>query len=165
MADEELYISINKFMRSHERFSFFISRAQKLISIFVFLSYPLFLVWCFFNHREMLLKVVAIPLISFLAVSVFRYLLGVQRPYEKFDIVPLIEKSTKNKSFPSRHVFSIFMIAETYLYATTDPFALPFYALGLFLAVSRVLLGVHYILDVFVGMMVALCCGVLYYVI
>ena len=164
MADEDLYISINRFMQSHGRLSLFIAKAQKLISLLVLLSYPVFLIWCGLYHRDRLLKVVAIPLCCFFFVSLFRQLLGVPRPYERFDIVPLIEKDTQKKSFPSRHVFSIFMLAETYLYATTDAFAIPFYFAGLFLAASRVLLGVHYILDVFAGMMVALFCGVLYYI-
>ena len=161
---EEFYIRINTFMRSHDRMAAVLRRMDLTITVVVFASYPLFLIWAFSHRPEDLPKVVGVPLFGFLGVTAARVLIGKKRPYERYAIIPLIRKNTVGRSFPSRHAFSVFMIAETYLYATTDPFALPFYLLGLVLCACRVMLGVHYISDVSVGMVVALFCGVLYYI-
>ncbi|MBR1628209.1 MAG: phosphatase PAP2 family protein [Lachnospiraceae bacterium] len=161
---EEFYVHLNQYMKTHERFLGLVRLAERCISAVVFISYPLFLIWCFQYNPSDLPKTIGIPLAGFLGVSAARYFIGASRPYERYPIAALIPKNTVHKSFPSRHVFSVFMLAETYLYATTDAFALPFYAAGLVLAACRVLLGVHFISDVVVGMMVALFCGVLYYV-
>ncbi len=138
---------------------------DRAITVSTFLSYPIVLFWIYRNHPQYLQKSVLIPLIGFLVVSAVRYFFPAKRPYEKYQIKPLITKDTIKKSFPSRHVFSIFMLAETYLYATTDRFAYIFYLAGLVLAVCRVLLGVHFVKDVFSGAMVALFFGLLYYLV
>ena len=136
---------------------------DRFITISAFLCYPMVLLWIARTHPQELKKSVLIPMIGFCCVSAVRYFFPAQRPYEKYQIQPLIPKDTIRKSFPSRHVFSIIMLAETYLYTTTDSFAGIFYLAGLCLAVCRVLLGVHFVRDVFVGGMVALFFGLLYY--
>lgn len=113
--------------------------------------------------REYLPKSVLIPLVGFISLSCIRFIFPAKRPYEKYGIQPLIPKDTIKKSFPSRHVFSIFMLAETYLYATTDGFAYAVYLAGICLAICRVLLGVHFVRDVLAGASVALLFGLLYY--
>ena len=52
----------------------------------------------------------------FVGLSVVRKIINAPRPYEKFDMPPVLEKDTKGKSFPSRHVFSVFIIAMTIFY-------------------------------------------------
>ena len=67
-----------------------------------------------------------------------------------FEAAPVIEKDTKGKSFPSRHVFSAFIIAFTagcYNPAAGGALAV----CGTLLAVTRVLGGVHFIRDVAAG--------------
>lgn len=56
-------------------------------------------------------KALLVPAISFVLVSVFRKAVNAARPYEVFDIDPLIKKETRGKSFPSRHLFSAAIIA------------------------------------------------------
>ncbi len=162
--EEGFYAWIHQFMIKRPRLLSIMKWMDMGITAVIAVSYPLFLVWYFINHGIGLHKVVVVPFVGFVSVSLIRYLIGAQRPYEKFRIDPLITKNTIGKSFPSRHAFCAFMIAETYLFATTDAFALPFYVMGMVLSVCRVALGVHFILDVSVGMMVALLCGVLYYI-
>ena len=94
-----------------------------------------------------------------------RYLINRKRPYEKFDVPPVIPKDTKGKSFPSRHVFSATVIAMTFLFMS------PWMWLGvalLFVAllegVVRVVSGVHYISDVIAGMVVGILAALFYLV-
>lgn len=56
-------------------------------------------------------KALLVPAVSFVLVSVFRKAVNAARPYEVFDIDPLIKKETRGKSFPSRHLFSVAIIA------------------------------------------------------
>ena len=55
--------------------------------------------------------------VAFAAVTLFRKAVNAPRPYETLGIDPLIEKDTAGRSFPSRHTFSLFMIAATWLVA------------------------------------------------
>ena len=76
----------------------------------------------------------------------------------------MLKKDTSGRSFPSRHVFSAFMLAMTvfYLYPLIGCLLL---ACGCLLAVIRVISGVHEPRDVIAGAMIGIICGVIgYYV-
>ena len=63
-------------------------------------------------------KLILTPLTSFILVSVIRKCIDAKRPYEKYNIKPLFIKETKGESMPSRHVFSITIIAMCWLYVS-----------------------------------------------
>lgn len=78
---------------------------------------------------------------------------------------PVLEKDTKGKSFPSRHVFSVFIIAMTIFYEHPGAGVL-LGIIGLFLGIVRVLVGVHEPKDIIVGALAGIVCGIVgYYVI
>lgn len=99
-----------------------------------------------------------VPFFSFVAVSVLRSHLHQKRPYEVYDITPLIPKETKEKSFPSRHVFSIYVIGVTLCFYQIF-LGILVCVMGLFLAVLRVVTGVHFPRDVFWGAVIGALCG------
>ena len=68
----------------------------------------------------------------------------------------LLEKSTRGNSMPSRHVFSAVMITMC-IYQVSPALGALLLVFCAFSAVVRVLLGVHYPLDVIVGYL----CGLL----
>lgn len=138
---------------------------DKLITLSMVVFYPAFLIWLFANSIDsfVLLKCIIVPAAGFVIVSIWRKLSHAKRPYEEYDITPINGKTTVEQSFPSRHVFSIFMIAEVYLYVTDSPGSAIFYILGLILMTTRVLLGVHFIKDVLTGGFFALICGMFLY--
>lgn len=98
--------------------------------------------------------------IPFAALSVFRRLLNRPRPYEMLAITPLIPREKKGESFPSRHVFSAFIIAMCWL-RELPVFGVVLCVLAAVLAVIRVVGGVHYVSDVVAGGMFALVCGLI----
>ncbi len=109
------------------------------------------------------LKLSIMAAVPFVILSVLRVLIDSQRPYEVFDIPEfseLREKKKSGRSFPSRHVFSAFLIGTLWL-----PYALPFgiaaILLGAFLAAERVLRGIHFIQDVLVGAVIGILSGVI----
>ena len=100
-----------------------------------------------------------IPGISFILLSIIRDRINAPRPYEVFDIDPVINKKTAGHSFPSRHIFSIFVIATTVFYFY--PVAGVLIGLtGAALALNRVLGGVHFVRDVVVGALAGIFCGI-----
>ena len=101
---------------------------------------------------------VGLPALAFLLLSFFRTRLNRPRPYETWSIDPLISKSTKGNSFPSRHVFSASMISLC-LWQVSWILALICLTLSALLAFCRVLGGLHYPKDVLWGYILGLGVG------
>lgn len=104
-------------------------------------------------------KFLLTPFTSFILVSVIRKCIDAKRPYEKYNIKPLFIKETKCESMPSRHVFSITIIAMCWLYVSV-PVGIIMLLLVAIMSASRVLAGVHFVRDVVVGFAVGIICGI-----
>ena len=124
----------------------------------LYITYPVVLVILAVLRDERLLRVILVPLISFGAVTLFRKVCNAKRPYEVWGDPPLIPKDTKGKSFPSRHVFSIFIIAMAVAYVCI-PAAVVILAAGVFLAAVRVIARVHFVRDVIAGAVIGIVVG------
>ena len=124
--------------------------SDKVLTKVSYALYPIFLIYLFASGKQGIYAYVAVPAVSFAAVSIFRYILCAPRPYEVFDTAPVIKKDTKGKSFPSRHVFSAFAVAAS-IFHFCRPLGTALGILGLVLAAARVLGGVHFIKDVAAG--------------
>lgn len=107
-----------------------------------------------------LIYAIAVPAVSFVAVSLLRRIINAPRPYEVFDAQPVIAKDTLGKSFPSRHTFSIFLIGMTFCTCCPLSWSGPaILILGCALATIRVLAGVHFPRDVIAGAVAGILCG------
>ncbi len=102
---------------------------------------------------------VLVPALSFVAVSVFRKIYNAPRPYEMYGFEPLIPKKTLGKSFPSRHVFSIFVIAVTVGHYYPEA-CIGLGLAGVMLGALRVVSGVHFPRDVVAGGAVGIFFGI-----
>lgn len=159
---KETYIKMTQPFRDNPEMAKGIHIANKVCTSVMYVAYPILLVYMYFNAGKIssffqFEKVLFVPAVSFVLVSIFRKLINRPRPYEAFDVSPVIKKDTKGHSFPSRHVFSATMIAMTFL--LHSPFFLLgvlFFLLSILLAVVRVVSGVHYISDVVAGVIVAI---------
>ena len=155
----EAYLAITGLVREHPRRIRLLQGLNRLLTGAVFFAYPVFLLLLLLRRDAFLPRAVCVPAVSFAAVSVFRRALNVPRPYERFDVPPVLEKDTHGKSFPSRHVFSAFVIAST-VGACCPGAGLALYAAGAALAVLRVVGGVHTPLDVAAGALLGILCRV-----
>lgn len=135
-----------------------INMLDNLITFMIFISYPLLVVYSYFFSRAELIELVVVPLASFVAVSLFRSVVNAKRPYEVYDFEPIIDKDTKNHSFPSRHVFSAFMVGMSYMQISVQG-AIDIFILGVLLAILRVFGGVHFIKDVVCGAIIGIVLG------
>ncbi len=151
--NKETYKKMTAPFRENTRAAKKLEIINKIATYTVFIAYPIFVLYLFFSASPSLACAIIAPLDGFIVVSVFRYLVNRPRPYEKFNLPPVIPKDTHGKSFPSRHVFSAFIIAFTMIICA--PTVSLFWFIGIILviiavviAVVRVISGVHYISDV-----------------
>ena len=133
----------------------------------VYALYPLLLIYLAVYHltdkEPGFVPALLVPGISFVLVSLFRSWYDAPRPYEIPGAEPpLIKKDAPGKSFPSRHIFSIFVIAVTFFWVWPVPGILIGIA-GVLLAWSRVAGGVHFPRDVIAGALIGVFSGVIGY--
>ena len=105
---------------------------------------------------------VFIPASGFVILSFLRKKINAPRPYEEWDIKPLLDRDSPGQSMPSRHVFSATIISMAYLHASLT-MGMICLILSAFLGLVRVLGGVHYPKDVVVGYICALVWGMIFF--
>ena len=103
-----------------------------------------------------------VPASGFVILSFLRKKINAPRPYEEWDIKPLLDRDSPGQSMPSRHVFSATIISMACLHASLT-MGMICLTLSAFLGLVRVLGGVHYPKDVVVGYICALVWGVLFF--
>ena len=111
---------------------------------------------------KQVLMYVFIPASGFVILSFLRKKINAPRPYEEWDIKPLLDRDSPGQSMPSRHVFSATIISMACLHASLSVgvILLVFSAL---LGLVRVLGGVHFPKDVVVGYICGLMWGVIFF--
>lgn len=159
----ETYVSMLSKIRKSPVLYGYVVWSDRILTKISYIIYPLFLLYLMVTKKPELGKAILVPAVSFVVLSIFRYLYDAPRPYEVFDIPSLIRKDTRGKSFPSRHVFSAFVIAVTVFY-TCHPLGIFLGICSLLLAVSRVLGGVHFTKDVLAGAVSGILCGMLLFI-
>ena len=105
---------------------------------------------------------VFIPASGFVILSFLRKKINAPRPYEEWDIKPLLDRDSPGQSMPSRHVFSATIISMACMHASL-PIGMICLTLSAFLGLVRVLGGVHYPKDVVVGYICGLVWGVIFF--
>lgn len=103
-----------------------------------------------------------VPASGFVILSLLRKKLNAPRPYEVWEIVPLLDRDSPGQSMPSRHVFSATIISMACLHASLSVGVI-LLVLSALLGLVRVLGGVHYPKDVVVGYICALVWGVIFF--
>ena len=105
---------------------------------------------------------VFIPASGFVILSLLRKKINAPRPYEEWDIKPLLDRDSPGQSMPSRHVFSATIISMVCLHASLSVGVI-LLVLSALLGLVRVLGGVHFPKDVVVGYICGLVWGVLFF--
>ena len=135
---------------------------QKTAEILIYITYPVFIAILLFKGNLFWVKSLVVCGIGFIAVSLFRHLYNAERPYQRYDIKPLINKKSLGKSFPSRHCFSAAVIAVS-ISAINLPIGIIIGVFALLIATLRVAFGVHFIKDVLCGLSLGILIGAIQY--
>lgn len=130
-----------------------------------FLAYAILVVVAICKNFDAvsLMKIIGAPALCLFLVSVLRLAVNRPRPYsdEGAQITPLQPKmSSKDKSFPSRHIACAFVIGTTFL-AYALPVGIALLALGIALGYARFAIGWHYPSDLACGAVLGVVCGLL----
>lgn len=148
---KEGYIAAQKFFDAHPTFTKIAVALQKGSEILIYLTYPIFIAVLFHKSNWFWAKSVVVCGLGFVLVSLFRHFYNAKRPYQIYDIKPVINKNSKGKSMPSRHCFSASVIAVS-ISVINLPLGIIIGVLALIMATLRVAFGVHFIKDVLVGL-------------
>lgn len=105
-------------------------------------------------------EVVLVSAVGLLGCTVLRKIIDNPRPYDVYPYPPTIPRNKKGCSFPSRHVFSIAIIAVSAMRLNTTC-GIVLVILTVILAATRVIGGVHFVKDVFAGAGVAFLWGII----
>ena len=117
----------------------------------VYLLYLGMLAWLAWHRMGQLWPTLVVPASAFVVGTLVRKLIDRPRPYTALGFTPLFPKDKTGQSMPSRHCFSAAAIAGTAWYVL-PPLGAVLAVLGVLIAISRVVTGVHYISDVLAGL-------------
>ncbi len=154
---QERYEALAGPLRRRPRLLAALKLGNRALTGLCYVLYPLLLFLLYRAEDGRLLRCVLVPAVSFALLSVFRHVVNAPRPYE-LGIDPLFGKKRCGHSFPSRHVFSVFVIAMTWGYIVPWMGGALMIA-GALLAALRVVGGVHFPRDVFAGALTGVAAG------
>ncbi len=165
----EQYNRIADRLRAHPAVISTIIIVNRFLTALGFAAYPGLILFICLRHIDefsfrtafkLFLLYIAGPALAFVLLSLYRTKKNAPRPYESGEIRPIIKKDTKGNSFPSRHIFSLSLIAALW-YPFFRPAGILLLVSSLILALIRVVGGVHYIKDVAVGFLIGTGSGIL----
>ena len=137
---------------------------NRFMTVVMPIVYLTLLVTTYFQEGfgKQVLIYVFISATGFVILSLLRKKINAPRPYEEWDIKPLLDRDSPGQSMPSRHVFSATIISMACLHASLSVGVI-LLVLSALLGLVRVLGGVHFPKDVVVGYICALVWGVIFF--
>ena len=137
---------------------------NRFMTVVMPIVYLTLLVTTYFQEGfgKQVLIYVFISATGFVILSLLRKKINAPRPYEEWDIKPLLDRDSPGQSMPSRHVFSATIISMACLHASLSVGVI-LLVLSALLGLVRVLGGVHFPKDLVVGYICALVWGVLFF--
>jgi membrane-associated phospholipid phosphatase len=108
------------------------------------------------------LKVLIVPFVTLVLVTVFRKGVNADRPGNNDGIEPLIPRAKKGESFPSRHTACLGIIAMAGLFCNVY-IGIALWLLTVIQGAVRIIAGAHYPKDIFSGMVVSVVLGLMFY--
>ena len=158
--DTVIYMSVYRFVQRHtalHRPIKFINAVSPQIMMVLFYGLMPILV---LMRDVRVIAFAACPLIELVLVTKFRDKIDRPRPFDVLDVTPL-EQHSSGHSFPSLHCSSSFVITASlfYIHPILGVIGL---IVSIFVAVSRLLSGVHYPSDILAGIIIGLLFGTPY---
>lgn len=160
---EQQYEAISRPFRENPDAVLWLTFANKALTVLGYVAYPALLLAVALSGSYLdLVEFIVVPAVGFIALSIFRASYDAPRPYEVLAIEPLIRKDTQGKSFPSRHTFSMMMIACSWT-AWLPPVGIVLIVCCCSMGCIRVIGGVHFPRDVVAGALFAVVCALVGY--
>lgn len=148
------YLKNEEYFRADERRIKALDAFKKLSTAAVYAAYLVLLGYLVLKGDMRIFRVILVPAAVFFITTIIRSSINAPRPYEKYPIRSILHKSTKGNSCPSRHTACAVGIAFACLYISI-PAGIAMLILSLLIALSRLVMGVHFPLDVAFGFVLA----------
>jgi len=155
--NENVFYWVNSFAGKSDFWNgVFVFWAEYLIYIMIvfFAAYFARLVW---KDRKVELREIflyfSIPFIAWFFAKIIKFFMPTERPFSVLENVTQLTEESVMSSFPSGHSTMAFALA-TAIYMYNKKIGIIFFILAFFVAISRSLVGVHFPLDIFVGMLI-----------
>ncbi|VTS69718.1 phosphatase PAP2 family protein [Streptococcus australis] len=161
---QEWYRNISSRLISRPTLLFLLRSFNRLMTVAMPMVYLTLLVTTYMQLGlgKRVVVYLLVPATGFVILSLFRKKINHSRPYETWNISPLLDKDSSGQSMPSRHVFSATIISMACIHASL-PVGLACLLFSALLGLVRVLGGVHYPKDVLVGYACGLVWGFLFF--
>lgn len=152
-------------------FNFFynLSNINFFAKISLFLSYEVayltlffIFIWAFLRKGKRMFSFSILFLSGFFAwlfANILKYITHIERPFMKLDIIPLVFE--KGYSFPSVHT-SIFFALAFATYFLNKKMGIFIYIIAMMVGFSRMIIGVHYPIDILGGMVLGILVGFIF---
>ncbi len=159
---DDFYFELNASIRKRRTLTTAIPSLCFALSLYIFLLFFVMLTYYLLvrKYGELILCILVCG-VGFLFATALRKLIAKERPYTVQHYDPIIKKERGCFSMPSRHAFSVFIIAFASLRINPWLFVVNMIC-GLCLCALRVLGGVHYISDVLASFVIALAFGLFF---
>ena len=147
------YVGVGKWLYSRPRLAL-VAKWTEIVSVaFIVLTYVIFAtLMALIDSPLRALVYIIVTGVAFFGVSMLRVWLDCKRPYELYDFASLgISVDCKaGRGFPSRHVFSAFIVG-TLILPSMLWLGIAVLALGVLIGFIRVVMGKHFLKDVLTG--------------
>ena len=141
-----------------------INMFDRMLVFAIAIAYAVMLIILIASADLRFIKAILVPAVTFGLVTYIRARIDAPRPYDLYDIDPIVVKHTHGLSFPSRHVASAMIIACALAWIHLDWGVLGFIACGV-VSFTRIVGGVHFPKDVAAGIIISAICGLIGFVI
>lgn len=146
----ESYKKHEPYFRADERRIKALKLFGKVSTIMVYVIYVGMLVYLLLCLDARIVRAVFVPALIFFITTAIRSGINAPRPYEREGFSSLIPKKTRGRSCPSRHSACAFAIAFACLYISL-PLGIFMLLISAMIGVHRMIIGVHFPLDVVFG--------------
>jgi membrane-associated phospholipid phosphatase len=161
-VDTKIFLTLYKFVSKREGLKkalYFINIGSSLFFVALYTGCVLGLL---ISLDQLLIKFLLVPALVLMTVTILRKVINRKRPFEVLEIEPIMIHDADG-SFPSKHASSAMIIALS-VYWINPIAGWVCICLALFTAISRVLAGVHYPLDVLTGIFISLLFSILFFI-
>ncbi len=161
MSDAGIIIYLNSLTGINFYLDVFFYFTAKIIPYLMIASFGYFLLRNFKQYFLFVLEAgVAVLLARYGFVNMIRYFFPRTRPFIELEEINLLLDYKETFSFPSGHTAMVFAIS-TVIYFYNKNVGSALLILSLFVGLSRVVVGMHWITDVFAGVVVGILAGVI----
>lgn len=163
--NKERYIKNKEWFNTHQTALKILKFLYKVLPMIMVIAMPVLIVCKALKGIDHdCFRMIYIPFLVLVEITILRKIFKRQRPYEKYNTEPVINRDGNGDSFPSRHTASAFIISMAAI-PVSVPVTILLLIISSIIGLTRILSGVHYISDVIAGAAISVLTGIVFFII